>query len=93
MPPDATSLVRKFIPNNPKLSNVVNKVCQNCFPSRFLPMELIKMLVTRAFELSRQTDMEVESKVFEEKLTSYANQIKPRFLAKINEMRRRGKKW
>lgn len=93
MPPDIGGCVRKFIPNNAALSNVVIKVLKNVFQVHTLPLPLVKQIVERAFEQSRTMDMKIESILFEEKLTSYANQLRPRFLAQINEIRKRGKSW
>lgn len=92
MPPDISGCVHKFIPNNAKLSNSVIKVLRNVFQVPSLPLPLVKQIVERAFEQSR-TEMKVDSAVFEEKLTMYANQLRPRFLAQLNEIRKKGKKW
>lgn len=93
MPPDINGAVRKFIPNNPRLADAVAKSLRTTFSARVLPLDLVKLVVDRGFELSRQQDMNLESKIFEEKLNAYANQLKPRFMAKINAERRRGSKW
>jgi hypothetical protein len=93
MPPDITGCVRKFIPNNPALAQVVGKVLKSVFQVHSLPLPLVKQLVERAFEQSRSMEMKVESPIFEEKLTIYANQLRPRYLAQINEVRKRGQKW
>ncbi len=93
MPPDIQGYVRKFIPNNVELAHVVTKVLKNVYQANSLPMELVKQVVERAFEQSRMAEMKVESTIFEEKLTMYASQLRPRYLAKINEIRKRGKKW
>jgi hypothetical protein len=93
MPPDITGCVYKFVPNNAAISSVVIKVLKNVFQVHTLPLPLVKQVVERALEQSRTMDMKVESALFEEKLTSYANQIRPRYIAQLNELRKRGKKW
>lgn len=93
MPPDIAGCVHKFVPNNAAISNVVIKVLKNVFQVHTLPLPLVKQVVERALEQSRTMDMKVESALFEEKLTSYANQIRPRYVAQLNELRKRGKKW
>lgn len=92
MPPDISGLVHKFIPNNAALSTVVTRVLRSVYQTSTLPLDLVKQVVERAFEQTRM-DMKPDSAIFEEKLTSYANQLRPRYLAKINEIRKRGKKW
>ena len=93
MPPDITGCVYKFVPNNAAISSVVIKVLKNVFQVHSLPLPLVKQVVERALEQSRTMDMKVESAQFEEKLTMYANQIRPRYVAQLNELRKRGKKW
>ena len=93
MPPDITGCVYKFIPNNAAISSVVIKVLKNVFQVHSLPLSLVKQVVERALEQSRTMDMKVESAQYEEKLTMYANQIRPRYVAQLNELRKRGKKW
>ncbi|WP_373532709.1 hypothetical protein [Vampirovibrio sp.] len=93
MPPDIQGCVYKFVPNNPALSSVVIKVLKRAFQTHSLPMPLVKQVVERALEQSRTMDMKVESSSFEEKLFAYANQVRPRFIAQLNDLRRQGKKW
>ena len=92
MPPDISGCVHKFIPNNPPLSAVVIRVLKNVFRSHTLPLPLVKKVVEFAFNQERM-EMKADSSIFEEKLVMYANQIRPQFLAQINEIRRQGKKW
>jgi hypothetical protein len=93
MPPDITGCVYKFVPNNPAISSVVIRVLKNVFQAHTLPLPLVKQVVERALEQSRTMDMKVESAVFEEKLASYANQLRPRYIAQLNDLRKRGKTW
>lgn len=93
MPPDITGCVFKFVPNNAAISSVVIRVLKNVFQVHTLPLPLVKQVVERALEQSRTMDMKVESAIFEDKLTSYANQLRPRYVAQLNELRKRGKKW
>ncbi|HEY9746871.1 MAG TPA: hypothetical protein V6C99_11715 [Oculatellaceae cyanobacterium] len=92
MPPDISGYVHKFIPNNADLSRVVIKVLRNVYQTPTLPMPLVKQVVERAFEQIRM-EIRSDSSVFEEKLSMYANQLRPRYMAQINEIRKRGKKW
>src|SRR5689334_4352262 len=93
MPPDIQGCVFKFIPNNGALSSVVIKVLKNVFQVHSLPMPLVKQVVERALEQSRTMEMKVESSQFEEKLTAYATQLRPRYMAQINDIRKQGRKW
>lgn len=93
MPPDIQGCVFKFVPNNPALSSVVIKVLKRAYQAHTLPMPLVKAVVERALEQSRMMEMKVDSVLFEEKLLSYANQLRPRFITQLNELRRQGKKW
>lgn len=93
MPPDITGCVHKFVPNNAALSSVVIKVLKKVFQTHTLPLPLVKQVVERALEQSRTMEMKVETSQFEEKLAMYANQLKPRYMAQINDIRRQGKKW
>lgn len=93
MPPDIEGLVRKFVPNNPKLAKIIHKMLSGEFRTRTLPDELVKNVVRRAFELERDLEVEIDSTVFYEKLKLYVVQIKPRYLAKINQVKNQHKKW
>lgn len=93
MPPDITGCVYKFVPNNPAISAVVIKVLKSVFQTHTLPLPLVKQVVERALDQSRTMDMKVESAIFEDKLTSYANQIRPRYISQLNDLRKQGKKW
>ena len=93
MPPDIQACVHKFLPNNPAISSVVIKVLKNAYQVPTLPMALVKQVVERSLEQSRTQDMNVESSQYEEKLLSYANQLRARYKAQLNEIRTRGKKW
>ena len=91
---DIQGAVRRFIPNNPKLLKVVTKVLTMTFRVRELPLDLVKLTVQRAFELSRDMQqMDVESTVFEEKLVMFTQQIKPRFMSKLQQQRQQKKSW
>lgn len=92
MPPDISGCVHKFIPNNAELSKIVIKVLRNVYQTPTLPLQLVKQVVERAFEQIRM-DIRSDSSIFEEKLASYASQLRPRYLSQINELRKRGKKW
>ena len=93
MPPDIQGCVYKFLPNNPAVANVVMKVLKNTYQTPTLPMALVKQVVERALEQSRTLDLKVESIQYEEKLASYANQLRARYKNQILELRSRGKKW
>jgi hypothetical protein len=93
MPPDIQGCVFKFVPNNPALSSVVIKVLKKTFQAHTLPLPLVKQVVERALEQSRTMDIKVESTSFEDKLLAYTNQIRPRYIAQLNEIRKQGKKW
>lgn len=93
MPPDITGCVFKFVPNNAAISSVVIRVLKSVFQAHTLPLPLVKQVVERALEQSRTLDMKVDSAIFEDKLVSYANQLRPRYVAQLNELRKQGKKW
>lgn len=93
MPADIPAMVRKFIPNNPKLSRVITRISSQVFHARALPPELIKALVDRGLDLTQRGDLDEESHIFEEKMTEYAKMIRPRFVAKINELQRKRQHW
>ena len=93
MPPDIQGCVYKFLPNNPAVASVVIKVLKSTYQTHTLPLPLVKQVVERALEQSRTMDMKVESVVYEEKLSSYANQIRAKYKNQLNEIRMRGKKW
>lgn len=85
---DIQSSVRRFVPNNPKLAKVVTKVLEQAFRVRELPLDLVKLTVQRAFELTRDMQQgDLESTVFEEKLMMFVQAIKPRYLAKLQQQR------
>ncbi|MGE0200073.1 MAG: hypothetical protein AB7P76_03790 [Candidatus Melainabacteria bacterium] len=85
---DIQSCVLKYIANNSGLSAAIIKQLKGQFGGKLLPEEMVKIVVRYALHLSRDTDIDPESSVFEEKLKSFINQTKPRFAKKINEGRR-----
>ena len=93
MPPDIRGYVIKFIPNNTALADVVTHVLKVTFQVSHLPLPLVKQVVERAMEQSRTMEMKVDSAQFQDKLLMYAQQLKPRYLAQLNEIRKRGNKW
>ena len=94
MPPDVNASVRKFVPNSPKLSKLITKVLNTVYGVRYLPLDLVRLTVRRAFELERDLEIDVESTIFEEKLTVYARQLRPRFASKLGQIRRQQiKRW
>lgn len=93
MPPDIKACVFKFVPNNPGISAVVIKVLKNIFQAHSLPLPLVKQVVERALEQSRAMELKVDSQLFEDKLASYAHQLRPRYISQLNELRKQGKKW
>jgi hypothetical protein len=48
--------------------------------------------VERALEQSRTMEMKMESNIFEDRLQAYVNQVCPRFIVQLNDLRRQGKK-
>jgi hypothetical protein len=93
MPPDIRSSVLKFIPSNTALADVVAQVLKATFQVNHLPLPLVKQVVERAMEQSRTMEVKVESNLFHDKLLAYAQQLRPRYLAQLNEIRKRGMKW
>jgi hypothetical protein len=93
MPPDIRGYVIKFIPNNTALADVVTHALKATFQVNHLPLPLVKQVVERAMEQSRTKEMKVDSAQFQDKLLMYAQQLKPRYLAQLNEIRKRGNKW
>ena len=93
MPPDIQACVYKFLPNNPAIASVVMRVLKSVYQTPILPMPMVKQVVERALEQSRTLDMKVESTNFEEKLSSYAHQLRARYKTELKDLRTRGKKW
>jgi hypothetical protein len=93
VPADIRSAVHKFISNNAAMSDVVQSVLKHTFQVHSLPLPLVKQVVERAMEQSRTMEMKVDSVVYKEKLAIYAQSLRPRYLAQLNEVRKRGMKW
>jgi hypothetical protein len=88
MPPDSNLIILQLMPNNSKLSSSTIKVMNTVFKTRYLPVGLIKLMVSKAFQLVGQNDMAPESTAFKDKLTEYAKSVKPRFNSQISQMQR-----
>ncbi len=93
MPSDISGSVAKFIPNNTALASVITKVLKHVYQVRSLPMDLVKLVVEKAMEQSREPDARIDNSRFEDRLTVYATSLKPRYVAKLNQIRRQGKTW
>lgn len=93
MPADSQALIRKFVPNNPPMCRLLTKVNDEVFKARFLPMNLVRLLVNKALEELRRLGPENLGKpVFEDKLMEYARTIRPRFQYEIAQLNQRGKR-
>ena len=93
MPPDTQALVRKFVPNNPKMARVLTRICNEQYRARYLPMKLVRMLANKGIEDARRNGVEfIETKIFEEKMEEYAKNLKPRFMSEIALLNQRGRR-
>jgi len=93
MAADIASLSRSFLPNNPKLAKIVEEVAKETYKARFLPKNLIRVLVTRAMEEVRQHGHEfaIEPE-FKIKMEYHAKALHGRYRSQITLMNTRNKR-
>jgi hypothetical protein len=92
MPADMDSLYRSLLPNNNKVATVLIKVSRSSFNARFLPKNLVRMMVNRSLEEIRKSGHEViGEKGFEEALEHHARTLIGRFRAEISQLNNRGR--
>ena len=82
---DIASLSRSFLPNNPKLARIIEEVCKEVYRVRFLPKNLMRMLINRAVEEIRRSGQEfMKDPEFIKKMEQHAQSLHGRFRGEIS---------
>ncbi|XVJ50719.1 MAG: hypothetical protein HEQ32_00970 [Vampirovibrio sp.] len=84
MPIDAGAMCRSFLPNNPRLAEIILMVCKDTYKARFLPKTLVRLLVNRAVDEIRRAGHEfTRDPEFVVKMTTHARSLYGRFRGEI----------
>ena len=93
MPVDSAAMCRSFLPNNPRLAEIILAVCQETYHVRFLPKNLIRTLVNRAMEEIRRSGHEImKEAVFKTRMEEHARSLHSRFKYDIGHLNNTGVK-
>jgi hypothetical protein len=91
MPVDASAMCRSFLPNNPRLAELILGVCKETYHVRFLPKNLIRTLVNRAMEEIRRGGHEImKDPIFKTKMEEHARSLHSRFKYDIGHLNNTG---
>ena len=91
MPVDASAMCRSFLPNNPRLAEIILVVCKETYRVRFLPKTLIRLLVNRAMEEIRRGGHEImKDPIFKTKMEEHARSLHSRFKYDIGHLNNTG---
>lgn len=87
MPVDASAMCRSFLPNNPRLAELIVGVCKDTFRVRFLPKTLVRFLVNRAVDEIRRGGHEImKDPLFKLKMEEHARSLHGRFRYEIGQL-------
>jgi hypothetical protein len=88
---DIESLYRSFLPNNPKVAKVLIQVSKDSFRARFLPKNLVRLMINRALDEVRLGGSEIIAEpIFVEKLGQHAKSLYGRFQSQIIQLNQHG---
>jgi hypothetical protein len=88
---DIESLYRSFLPNNPKVARILVQVSKDSFRARFLPKNLVRLMINRALEEVRICGTEIiADPIFVDKLTAHARSLYGRFQSQISQLNQHG---
>ena len=91
MPVDASAMCRSFLPNNPRLAELILGVCKETFRVRFLPKTLIRLLVNRAVDdISRGGHEVMKDPLFKLKMEEHARSLHGRYKYEIGHLNNTG---
>ena len=91
MAADVEALYRAFLPNNPKLARVLIKVSKESYKARYLPKNLVRLMINMAIDEVRKhgTDI-IKETAFEDRLHQNARTLYGRFQSEISQMNQHG---
>jgi hypothetical protein len=91
MPVDSAAMCRSFLPNNPRLAEIILGVCKETYRVRFLPKTLIRLLVNRAMEEIRRSGHEImKDPIFKTRMEEHARSLHSRFKYDIGHLNNTG---
>jgi hypothetical protein len=91
MSADVEALYRSFLPNNPKVAKILIKVSKESFRARFLPKNLVRLMINLALDEVRRSGTDIISDpVFVEKLEQNARSLYGRFQSQISQLNQHG---
>jgi hypothetical protein len=84
---DIEALYRAFLPNNPKVARVLIQVSKDSFRARYLPKNLVRLMINRALEEVRRSGIEIVAEpIFVQKLEEHAKSLMGRFQGEISQL-------
>lgn len=88
---DVEALYRSFLPNNPKVAKILVQVSKDSFRARFLPKNLVRLMINRALDEVRRSGTEIiGDPIFVEKLEQHAKSLYGRFQSQISQLNQHG---
>jgi hypothetical protein len=85
MAADIPSLCRSFLPNNPRLAEIIVAVAKETYKVRFLPKNLVRMLINRAMDEVRRSGHEfMREPEFKTKIEEHARMLHARYKHEIS---------
>ena len=88
---DIESLYRSCLPNNPKVAKILVEVSKSSFKARFLPKNLVRLMINRALDEVRRSGTEIiADPIFVEKLEQHARSLYGRFQSQISQLNQHG---
>lgn len=85
MAADIPSLCRSFLPNNPRLAEIIVEVSKETYKARFLPKNLVRMLINRAMDEVRRSGHEfMREPEFRVKIAEHAQMLHGRYRNEIS---------
>jgi hypothetical protein len=85
MAADIPSLCRSFLPNNPRLAEIIVEVSKDTYKARFLPKNLVRMLINRAMDEVRRSGHEfMREPEFKTKIEEHARMLHARYRNEIS---------
>lgn len=93
MSADFQALLKGMLPNNPKLANALITVMKDSFKVRYLPRNLIRLMINRGLEEVRKNGDEIlREPAFFEIMGRHANSLRGRFNSEISQLNQAGGK-
>ncbi len=91
MPVDVTAMCRSFLPNNPRMAEIILAVCKETYKVRCLPRDLVRTLVNRGMQEIRRSGHEfMREPEFYQNMMEHARSLNSRYRGEIARLNNTG---